>query len=603
MKFISFEIKNFKGINSIILDLSEAPGLSIFSLVGLNESGKTTVLQAINMFQTDIALSERHNLIPRNLNANFTGDVSVKADLELDDDDETKIIQYGKDIGVRIDAVGHKFSVTRGYKFKGSEYEKKIDTWNIDISGPITKKSRISKQLYSADEPTWQKVVKHIAENLMPRIIYYENFLFDFPERIYLDGHIEPKQQTYKKMLQDILDSLNESLDLEQQVLERIKGASNDPAKKKALDSVLLKMSSKITDVVIKPWDSIFSAQSKGAGDHKEVQIEYGQEVTETEPPGEPRHYLSISIKQGSEVYQIEERSLGFKWFFAFLMFTQFRKHRLKDEGETLFLVDEPASNLHSSMQKRLASEVNKIVDKSKLIFTTHSHHLINPDWLEATYVVKNKAMDYTQEVEYTIKQTDVTVVPYRRFVAENPNQQDYYQPVLDALDYEPSHLEMVNPITIVEGKNDYYVYKYMDVVQLKSRYKIFLYPGNGAKGNGPIIKLYLAWGKKFNVLLDSDKEGVSAKKHYIADISKELEPIVHTLEDVKKSFAGKSIEDLFTAKEKLLVIQYLYPGDSAYDKRKFNLAMQNLLFYQHPIKLSKTTIGKFEDIFKHIKI
>ena len=70
-------------------------------------------------------------------------------------------------------------------------------------------------------------------------------------------------------------------------------------------------MSTKITETVITPWDSIFSSKKKGASDNKEVKVEYGIEETESsttpvpvaDPPTEPapgstkKHYLALSIR------------------------------------------------------------------------------------------------------------------------------------------------------------------------------------------------------------------------------------------------------------------------------------------------------------------
>jgi len=50
MKFTYFKFKNFKGIEDQTLDLSKSGGSNIYTLVGLNESGKTTILEAINFF-------------------------------------------------------------------------------------------------------------------------------------------------------------------------------------------------------------------------------------------------------------------------------------------------------------------------------------------------------------------------------------------------------------------------------------------------------------------------------------------------------------------------------------------------------------------------
>lgn len=50
MKYTRFSVQNFKGIKSAELRLE---GPRIVSIVGLNESGKTTLLEAIHSFRPD----------------------------------------------------------------------------------------------------------------------------------------------------------------------------------------------------------------------------------------------------------------------------------------------------------------------------------------------------------------------------------------------------------------------------------------------------------------------------------------------------------------------------------------------------------------------
>jgi hypothetical protein len=68
--------------------------------VGLNESGKTTVLEAIHSFLPDTATGELlegeigvpfKDRMPRHLISEFTGDVSVTATLSLSADDKKRI--------------------------------------------------------------------------------------------------------------------------------------------------------------------------------------------------------------------------------------------------------------------------------------------------------------------------------------------------------------------------------------------------------------------------------------------------------------------------------------------------------------------------------
>lgn len=51
MKFKKIEIKNYKGIENATLELSSAPKGNVYTLVGINESGKTSLLEAINTFE------------------------------------------------------------------------------------------------------------------------------------------------------------------------------------------------------------------------------------------------------------------------------------------------------------------------------------------------------------------------------------------------------------------------------------------------------------------------------------------------------------------------------------------------------------------------
>ena len=50
MKYTKFTINRYKGIPRIELELSKKPSSNIFTLVGLNESGKTSILEAIYLF-------------------------------------------------------------------------------------------------------------------------------------------------------------------------------------------------------------------------------------------------------------------------------------------------------------------------------------------------------------------------------------------------------------------------------------------------------------------------------------------------------------------------------------------------------------------------
>ena len=83
MRYKSFRIQNFKGIKDTTVRLETVGGASVFAFVGLNESGKTTVLEAIHSFSPDAATSELlggeegtgvpiRDRVPRHLISSFT---------------------------------------------------------------------------------------------------------------------------------------------------------------------------------------------------------------------------------------------------------------------------------------------------------------------------------------------------------------------------------------------------------------------------------------------------------------------------------------------------------------------------------------------------
>ena len=607
MRFSSFDIHNFKGIGDISLDLESGSVTGVTTLVGLNESGKTTVLQGINFFQDDdIPEGKQHTLIPKKDKFRFDDKVSVVATLTLDDQDEEAVRSFAESQGYIVHE-SHKLvriKISKSYQFKNSQFQKSSSYYTYDFK-LVGKKKKSSKKEYvelDKNDALYRLVGDYIKESLCPKIIYYQNFLFDFPEKIYLDSWTDdkPQQKFYRQILQDILHSIDSRLSLDSDVLSKMKSGADED--KEALEHTISLMGSKITQEVLTTWGQIFD------WNNKQISIKHSSEdkkYTEKET-GElkkaKRYYVEFELKEGAQPYKIPERSLGFNWFFAFLLFTQFRKSRSTDPGETLFLLDEPASNLHSSAQLKVTTVFEKLSDASKLVFSTHSHHLIRPDWLEGAYIVQNAAIKYdSKQVDYDTTKTNIILTPYKQFVAKNPKQSSYFQPILDSLDYKPSDLEMVPEITIFEGKNDFYTFKYAVDVLFPGEYKLNFYPGGGAGKNGGVIRLYESWGRNYSVMLDGDYAGTNAVKKYTEDIGPIIDNKIYSLGDIKNGWKNKTTEDIFYPSDQLKVIAAIDPKQKKYSKSKFNLGIQHLLFTKNKLDLTKTTEANLREVLDYI--
>lgn len=584
MKYTEFRIKNFKGIKDIDFKLTYEPHSPVITLVWLNESWKTSILEAVNLFSRDTDDAEKHKLIPKSLKSNFNEAIEVKAKIILDEVDEEQIKKFAESKWFKLSNPIITIDVTKKYIFQESKY---IKTENDRVINLAWKRSweTWKKHNLSPEDQERNDIVDYIKSDLFPKIIYYPNFLFDFPTKIYIENgknfNQQNKHQEYVAVLQDILDSIWDWVKIET-IISKINSSTNDD--KESLEAIINKMADKITKVVFDAWWQLFDKWNK------QIVLRHWIENDEA--------YIEIKLKEWSESYHISERSLWFKWFFSFLLFTEFRKNRLQEWWETLFLLDEPASNLHSTAQKNLLKTFWKLTDKCKLIYTTHSHHLINPTWLQSAYIVYNQAIKNPwEDLDFNESMTDIKLKVYKQFVAEHPNDQTYFQPILDSLEYQPSHLEQVDDITILEGKNDFYALKYFnEIISDKPIDGLNLYPGASADKNYGIIRLYLAWNRDFTILLDWDKAWKDAKKNYIKEFGCLVQDRILTLADIDPSFDWKALEDLFTDTDKLKLTKLFNNSLSEYDKWSFNTAIQNLYCDQSAIELeeeSKINLAK----------
>ncbi len=337
-----FQIKNFKGVESAEIELEGRSSSPVLTLIGLNESGKTTLLEAISHFVTgdksvaslfdgSYAQASALSLVPLHRKAAFTGKITITGDIELDSNDIDGIQEIAKRHKLKIDTDSLKksFSVTRSFKFEDSALKESQNFWDIAIN---TKSARgTTYQEYNRPEKDsektdlWLECVNFISERL-EQISYFPTFLVDMPARIYLREHENETaiNRHYRYVFQDVLDSLGEDLSLEKHVCKRIqdfKSQKNVPtwlsllfgsASKTPIDSVFQKISNKVTREVLGSWQRVFQRAISA----KSISVDWNIDVEKGDLP-----YASFYVSDGESRYAINERSLGFRWFFFFLAF------------------------------------------------------------------------------------------------------------------------------------------------------------------------------------------------------------------------------------------------------------------------------------------
>lgn len=582
MYYSKFRIRNFKGIRDTTITLSGQDKYGVIAFVGLNESGKTTILEAIHSFSPERATSELvgggdvgvsyQDRVPRHLISNFTGSVSVLAGISISDVERADIIAELKEehgIYLQSESVPNELFLERQQKFVSGDYTNSF----FSLRAAVKIKTGRQKK-WRAPETEEKTIIRDAIYNRTPDIAYFPTFVFDFPKRIFLTKERGDKvSKFYRQVFQDILDYDGKGHTIEDSIVRRIRSEEkkvswleflsnwNSSDDRDKIQHVLDRASAAVTKVVFGRWNEIFGEDVEG----KEIYISYDTLEGERREQGgairktnEHDLYIKFQIKDGTRRFEVNDRSLGFRWFFAFMMFTQFRVAR-EVTRPILFLFDEPASNLHAAAQQKLIESFPGIArENHTLAYSTHSHYMIEPKWLEQTFIVTNRSDAPSGSVldalSLSDESLDIQATKYNTFVNDHPNQTSYLQPVIDRLQVVPSRFDIDKASIIVEGKSDYYILRY--AMRLLSREEVAVLPGFGAGTLGALIALHLGWGLHTVVLLDGDKKGVEERERYIQEygllpskalalneISSELKEIEDVLDGPAISVIMKDLE------------------------------------------------------------
>lgn len=321
MRYAGFSLRNFKGVDhaSVRLGLNEAANVT--TLIGLNESGKTTILEGIYSFSPD---QESKNLfadqkvlgpdittrIPRSKLYNFTDKIIIKASVVLEPGELEAInleVRSEAEVDLDISEIPAKFTISDVIEYNNSKMVKRGSTWNF----PIQVRGLKAKKYRDVTKEERPKVFSILRRHL-PSIAYFPTFLSDVPAKIYLSGHAEDERNSfYRKVFQDILDTLGGDISIENQILERLKPPSTfagtiaqsissfwGSTSKGMVQQVVDKASAQLSRVIVTRWNQMFENRPVG----KEIVIEWGIDENAEEGGADP--YISFRGSRWSRSVQ-----------------------------------------------------------------------------------------------------------------------------------------------------------------------------------------------------------------------------------------------------------------------------------------------------------
>lgn len=557
-------------------------------LVGMNESGKTSILESLaktNYFEKDdnFSFNMTHDF-PRKQKkaADKSGEIPTAVVLHYKVGTEV-IEEVHKDLGVKplkdTFSIEYKYDNYRTWSvswIKTAEFMKtktislefkdkclldklqkistKFDFKEIleAVKENVDEKSYSeediakldSLKIYFRDSNSWENspineyiVHKYLMPNL-PKFMYYDDY-YSLPSRVSLTKlEANPKEsskKTAKALLElaDIdIDTLTKSDDFEEFIAEL-----------EATEAI-------ISEELFKYWTTNNNLKIKFRINKKEETDSYNNNrIVE--------RILDIRVEnQRTGVsLPLENRSKGFNWFFSFLVW--FMKIQEDRNATYILLLDEPGLNLHAKAQNDLLKFLADLSNNYQIIYTTHSPFMIETDKL-------NKVRTVFEKKDGTLISDSVQ--------EKDPNT---LFPLQAALGYDlAQNLFVSNKNLLVEGIADLtYISIISAVLEAKGKeglsQDITIVPVGGADKVATFISLMRGNKLKMVCLLDTFTEQ-SAKKRLenmiVKNIIKENK-ILFYHDILKRDFAD--VEDLFNISDYIYL--YNHEFNTNYEKNDFN--------------------------------
>lgn len=568
MRYLGFTISDYKAISvNLDIDISKK---TLLPIIGINESGKTSILSAIFTFDSsnDSLNDSRHLQNVKNLyKTTDQGEPSVTAKIELNNNEfDAILVQLGTTEGLSEEAK------------KELEQIKKLAETNLQnnqIFIFFIKRTLISKE-YKIENQAFEELINinplliKVILGKTPHILYFDDFRDTVQEEMEIIGEnnqakgwLEIIEQLFKKTNNDY--SVFKLKDIEELTRQSILG---DVCK--VLNQTLAKEWGKFT-------------LEKGA--RLLVEITYLLK--------EGRQYLKILVKETvagkDRFFGIRDRSKGFYWFFNFVMKLEFNpKVRSLEDKDTIYLLDEPGSYLHSSAQSKLCEKLSYLSNNNVVIYCTHSHYLLDPSQIPLSSV----------KVAQKSSNGSIGLVPLLEYKESSKEKRLALQPIIDALRIKPFITDFsFEYLCVVEGIYDYYCFELLKPKNLN----IGFLPSVNAESIKYFISISIAWRIKYLAMWDNDDEGRKelgkAKKFFGNDEAKKF-----LLLPIKNPGKNIILQNLFSGIDLKNIRENLGISKST----SFEKTIATLYFSKNKTsivnKISLATKNNFKYAFQQIK-
>ena len=407
MKLVKAQVTYYRSIeDSQEFDVEH----DVTCLVGKNESGKTTVLQAlylINPIESDKRLQEIIDF-PAKLagkkRREWTADEKIKAVVATFRYDDAELEKITDDLGP--DALrSPEFTVTISYrdptKTVGHSYDEaaivKHLRSTLELTPTAGKTVNAATTVAGSSPPSMSSMslprrsrlwvsgsapgettnvglhlIDKYAMPMMPKFVYFDDY-DTMPGKVsipHLKGRVEQGEATRGELaLTSLLDMAGVGLE------DFMKSDSHERLIRETENT-----GNSISEEVFEYWSQ---------NQELEVTLEVLAVEDGAAAPLNVGPLLQIRIRNQRHKVSVplDERSRGFIWFFSFLAY--FNKIEETEGSNLILLLDEPGLSLHARAQEDLLRLIDeRLAPNHQVLYTTHSPFMVAPKHLQRVRTV-----------------------------------------------------------------------------------------------------------------------------------------------------------------------------------------------------------------------
>lgn len=388
-------IENFKSIKEIEIPFDKVGNSFTKIFVGINESGKSNVLEALSLFNPPTSKKfSFDDYCNQKMENSLSCDIHFSLSLE---DNEKDCLQDYINNNCISSEYKIDFSISNVTKTVSLSKDDSIFTFQYDFDVKVNK-----EDLYITKQKTaGRDIISVVGESQKTssyELLTNENFnkyLKDSIESYFSDN--EPSVSFWKPSNEYLLSdaNLNEfkknvALNKPLSNIFKLSGYEDAESIKRAVDNIssdrsrsrlVSKLNGSLNEYINKVWSN---------------NIDLIIEITET-----GRFSLLIKDKGKDNIhdrFSITERSQGAQHFLSLILSLSLetQNHERKNE---LILIDEPEVHLHPSGIRDLAKELLKIGQDNYVFIATHSPFMVdkNPSHRERHFIVKKNKKAITE--------------------------------------------------------------------------------------------------------------------------------------------------------------------------------------------------------------